>query len=142
MPDATTLVVERNDIRNAVIRFSDVSDATGLVNFKIFDATASGPFGVNQAGQIFYPGPNVSIWGLDYDVQDMKITVAWEATINQALFVLGSAPEDFKWKDTPIKCPKATLAGVTGSLLVSTVAALANSTCWMRLYLRKNVPQF
>src|SRR5215469_5327839 len=131
MADNTSLVVEYNNVRNAIIRFSDISDATGLVNFMLFDATSSGPFGVNVAGQIFYPGTNVSIWALDYDVQDMKINVQWVATANQPIFVMGSAPEDFNWRKVgPIKCPK-TLPGVTGQIVLSTIAAAANATCWL-----------
>ena len=142
MADVTTLNVLENGYRNAVVRFTDLSDGTGLTNFKIWDASSAGPYGVTApGGQIVYPGIYSRIIGLDYDVQDMKVRLQWEATANVDALVLGNAPEDFNWtRFGGIRMPTG-LVGGTGSLLVTTVGAAANSTATLILYMRKGVPQ-
>lgn len=142
MADVTTLNVIQNGYRNVVLRFTDLSDGTGLTNFKIYDATASGAFGVTApGGQKVFPGIHTTIVGLDYDVQDMKVRMLWEATSNVDALVLGNAPEDFNWtRFGGITVPPG-LVGATGSLLITTVGQAANSTCSLIVYLRKNVPQ-
>ena len=144
MADTANIVVqtEINNYRNIIVRASLVSDGSGLDNYKLYDASSAGSFGVTApGGQIVYPGANTKLMGLDYDVQDMKIRLQWDATTPQDIFALGSAPEDFRWdRFGGIRVP-AGLAGATGSILVSTISAAANSTFALVMYLRKNVPQ-
>lgn len=141
MPDTPTTVVMTNGYRNAIIRCSLVSDGTGLTNYKVYDATSSGAFGVSKFGQMFYPGVHSKILGIDYDVQDLKLRLQWEANVNQDVVVLGNAPEDYDWRRFGgIPCPPG-LAGATGSLLISTVNTAPQSTFNLVLYLAKNVPQ-
>lgn len=143
MADSANIVVrtEANNYRNLIVRASLVSDGSGLSNYKLFDA-ASATFGVTApGGQKVTPGIHVSIAQLHYDVQDMKIRLQWEATANEDILALGSAPEDFDWRDFGgIRVPSG-LAGATGSILVTTVGFSVNSTFSMILHLRKNVPQ-
>jgi hypothetical protein len=129
-----------NGYRNAAIRVTDVSDGTGLTALKIFDATATGAFGVQAFGQTIYPGTHISVVGLDYDVQDMKINLLWEATANESLLALGSAPEDFSWQRIGGLTVPPGLVGATGSILVTTLDQIVGSTFSLVLYLRKNVP--
>lgn len=143
MADSANIVVatEINNYRNAIIRCSLVSDGTGLANFKVFDAAAAGFAVTAPGGQRVTPGIHIALVALDYDVQDMKIRLQWEATANQDIIALGSAPEDFNWKRFGgIRVPSG-LAGATGSILVTTVGQAANSTFFILLYLTKNVPQ-
>ena len=141
MADTPTTVVMTNGYRNVVLRCSLVSDGSGLTNYKVFDASSAGAFGVSKAGQTFYPGIHTKILGLDYDVQDLKLRIQWEATANQDVIVLGNAPEDYDWrKFGGIPCPPG-LAGATGSLLITTINQAPQSTFNLVIYLAKNVPQ-
>lgn len=136
------VAVEQNGYRNAVIRASLVSDGSGLAAFKLYDASPGGIYGITApGGQIVYPGVHTTLVGLDYDVQDMKINLLWDAGTPQSILALGSAPEDFDWKRFGgIRVP-ANLVGATGSILITTINQAAGSTFSMVLYIRKNVPQ-
>ncbi len=141
MASVNTLSVEQNGYRNVIIRATQVSDGTDAESVTIYNATSSGAFGVNQGGQLFYPGVHTTIVGLDYDVQDMKLAMRWEATADQDILALGSAPEDFRWKDFGgIRVP-STLTGATGSIKLVSLGPLVGATYSVVLYLRKNVPQ-
>ena len=141
MADTANIVLttQYSGYRNAIILATLVSDGTGLTNYKIYDATSGGAFGVNQGGQTFYPGIHSTLIGLDYDVQDMKINLLWDATTPQSMLPLGSAPEDFVWKDFGGLKPPS-IAGVTGSILITTINQAPNSTFFVRLHIRKNIP--
>lgn len=141
MADTTTLSVIENGFRNVVLRFTDFSDGTGLTDFVLFNATSSGGFGVTIAGQTLFPGIHTKLVGLDYDVQDMKVRLQWEATANADLLVLGNAPEDFDWtRFGGIPVPPG-LTGATGSILLTTANAAPGSTCSLILRLRKCIQQ-
>lgn len=147
MADTANIVVavENNGYRNVVVRASLVSDGSGLTNFVLIDPTVAAAGAVNlsvtQAGQTFYPGTHLTIVGLDYDVQDMKLQLRWGATINQDILALGSAPEDFDWrKFGGIRVPSG-LSGATGQILITTINQAPESTFALILYMRKGVPQ-
>lgn len=141
MAETAPVFIENNGYRNVVLRIPFIStDGTGITNQKIYDATSSGVFGVNKAGSNFYPGIHTTLVGVDYDAQDLKLQIQWEATTNSDILNLGNAPEDFYWKDFGgIRVPPG-LAGATGSILLSTVNQVPQSTFSLVLRLRKNVP--
>lgn len=142
MAETANVTVMTNGYRNVVLRCTFVSiDGTGITNQTIFDATSSGAFGVNRAGQVFYPGIHTKLIHLDYDVQDTKLRLQWVATTNQDILALGNAPEDFDWTRMGGIPVPPTLVGATGSIMLSTVNAAPQSTFSLILYLRKNVPQ-
>lgn len=141
MADVATVEVETNGYRNATIKATLVSDGSGLAGQIIYDATSTGAFGVNRAGQTFYPGIFTKVVGLDYDVQDLKLRVQWVANTPRDIVPLGSAPEDFNWKRFGgIRVPSG-LAGATGSIQLTTVGQVPNATFFLILYLTKGVPQ-
>ena len=147
MADNANIVVraENQGYRNTVVRASLVSDGSGLSAYALVGATSAAIGAVNlsvtQAGQTFYPGTHLTIVGLDYDVQDMKLELLWKATANEQIMALGSAPEDFVWtKFGGIRVPSG-LAGATGDILLTTLNQASNSTFMLILYLRNNVPQ-
>ena len=141
MASTNTLNVETNGYRNVVIRATQVSDGTDGETVTIYNATSSGAFGVSKQGQMFYPGIYTAIVGLDYDVQDMKIALQWEASVDTNIMPLGSAPEDFNWtRFGGIRVP-AGLAGATGSIKVKSLQPVVGATYTVILYLRKRVPQ-
>ena len=140
MADVPVVSIEQNGYRNVVLRITLVSDGSGFTNYKIYDATSTGAFGVSAAGQMFYPGIHTTVVGLDYDVQDMKLRLQWEATTNQDILALGNAPEDFDWtRFGGIRVPSG-LTGATGSILLSSQDSAIDATFSLVLYLRKNVP--
>lgn len=141
MAETAPVFIEANGYRNVILRIPFLSvDGSGITLQKVFDATPTGAFGVSKAGQNFFPGIHTSIVGMDYDAQDLKLQLLWEATANSTIVSLGNAPEDFFWgRFGGIRCPIG-LAGATGSILLSTVNAAPQSTFTLILYLRKNVP--
>ena len=141
MADSANIVVRtvQNGFRNIVIRAALTSDGSGLTNYKVYDAT-SATWAVNVQGQTFKPGIYTKLVGLDYDVQDLKIQLLWDATTPEQIFPLGSAPEDFDWRSAPLAVPSG-LAGATGSILLSTLNAVPNGTFFVILRLWKCVPQ-
>ena len=142
MASTNTIQVLENGYRNIVIRVSQESDCTANETIKVYDATSSGSFSVTApGGQIVYPGIYTSLVGLDYDVQDMKIALRWEATTDQDILALGSAPEDFNWsRFGGIRVPTG-LAGATGSIKIVSLSPVVGATYSVILYLRKRVPQ-
>lgn len=140
MASTNTLNVEQNGYRNVVIRATQVSDGTDAESVTIYNATSSGAFGVSKQGQTFYPGVHTTIVGLDYDVQDMKLRLMWEATADVDILPLGSAPEDFRWERFGgLRVPSG-LTGATGSIKAVSSGPLVGATYSIILYLRKNVP--
>lgn len=142
MASVNTLQVIENGYRNVVLKATQVSDGTDGESVTIYNATSSGIYGVRApGGQIVYPGIYTSIIALDYDVQDMKIALRWEATADQNAIVMGSAPEDFNWRKMGgIPCPKG-LVGATGSIKLVSLGPTVGATYTVLLYLRKRVPQ-
>lgn len=140
MAETCVVNVEQNGYRNVILRCTLLSDGSGITNQKIYDATSTGPYGVNRAGQLFYPGIHTTVVALDYDAQDLKLLIQWEASVNANIFALSNAPEDFDFRNFGgIRVPGG-LAGATGSILVSTVNQAPQSTFTFVLYLRKNAP--
>lgn len=141
MAETCVVNVEANGYRNAIIRCTFLSaDGSGIANQKIYDATSSGAYGVSKFGQMVYPGLHTTVVGLDYDAQDLKLRIQWEATPNADIMVLSNAPEDFRFERFGgIRVPSG-LTGATGSILVSTVNQAPQSSFSFVIYLRKNVP--
>lgn len=141
MADVPVVSIETNGYRNVIIRATLLSDGSGCTNFKVYDASSGGAFGVTApGGQLVYPGIHTKLIGLDYDIQDLKLRIRWEATANQDILALGNAPEDFNWRRFGgIRVPAIT--GATGSILLTTVDQQVNSTFSIVLYLRKGIPQ-
>lgn len=143
MAETCVVNVETNNYRNVILRCTFVSvDGTGIANQKIYDASSGGAYGVTApGGQVVYPGVHTKLITLDYDVQDTKVRLQWEATANQDILALGNAPEDFSWiRIGGLRVPAA-LTGATGSILLSTVNAAPQSTFSLIIGLRKGVPQ-
>lgn len=141
MADSANIVVrtEQDGYRNLVIRASLVSDGSGLAAFKVYDATQHAV--IAPGGQLIAPGIHTTLLALDYDVQDMKVRMQWDASSPEDILALGAAPQGFNWEDIGgLRVPSG-LAGATGSILLTTVNPAPNATFGLVFYLRKNVPQ-
>lgn len=140
MADVVALQVQQNGYRNIILTGTLVSDGSGVAKQVIYDATSSGAFGVNRAGQVFYPGIHTTIIGLDFDVDGMRFELFWDADTDSPIQAYGASPEDFNWRRFGGLHVPSGLTGATGSILLSTIGAAANATLSFVLYLRKNVP--
>lgn len=140
MASTNTLQVIENGSRNVVIRASQISDGTDGELVTVYDATST-DFGVNIAGNVTVPGIYTKLVGLFYDVQDMRISIQWDADTDQDILPLGSAPEDFNFKKFGgIPVPTG-LTGATGSIKIKSLGPTVGATYFAILMLRKGVPQ-
>lgn len=139
MADSVTTQIIQNGFRNVILLVNILSDGTGVSGLKIFDAQ-SATYGVSIGGQLLLPGVNTKLVGLDFDVQDQKFELFWDASVPQRIVAFGSSPEDFDWKSFGgLPCP--VIAGATGSILLTTIDPMPDSTLTMILKLRKCIKQ-
>ncbi len=142
MASRNTLQVLENGYRNCVIRATQVSDGTDGEEVVIYNATSSGAFGVTApGGQIVYPGIYSSIAALQFDTQDMKFALRWEASVDQDILVMGASPEDMdftKWGGIVVP---AGLTGATGSIKVVSLEPQVGASYSIIINIRKRVPQ-
>jgi len=131
MPDTVTTAVVVNDARNIVIKWTNLSDATGEVAVKKFDTT----------NPIFAPSPgtHLKIWSIAYDVKNGNLRVLWEATANQDCFVLGGFANVVDYGHFGGIIVPPGLAGATGSILFTTVGFALNSSYTVTIHFKKGV---
>ena len=143
MADVVTSTILENGPRRVVMAFTNFSDGTGEAGVAKVNATSTGPLGVVVQGRTFYPGVNLKIADLWYDIRAMGLRIQWEATAPTDILVLGGFGH-WPMLDTPgafqgLANPNAT--GATGSILFTTVAAAANSSYSVILEMIKGIPQ-
>lgn len=141
MADAVTVNIQANGYRNAIVALTNESDATGEVKVTKVDATASGPYGVSKAGQLFYPGVHLTIWRVAYTIRAMGVRLYWDATADEDALILAEGTDELDFSAFGGLRVPAGLAGATGSILLSTVGAAAASSYTIVLFLKKGVPQ-
>ncbi|ACI52201.1 conserved hypothetical protein [Gluconacetobacter diazotrophicus PA1 5] len=135
MADVTTSQIIQNGPRNLIMKFTDVSDGTGLSAVKIVDAQSAA-----YAVQTQPPGVHLKVKRIVYDVHGMVVRLQWDATEPVDLVTLsGFGHLDFK-RFQGIPNPKT--PGVTGSILLTTIGAAADSAFTIDLEMIKGVPQF
>ena len=138
MADTVTSQLIVNGPRNLVIALTNLSDGTGQSSVKVVDAQ-SATYAVNQQGQLIVPGVHLKLTGIDYQIGGMIVKLQWDATTPVDLYTLtGYDRADFK-KFGGI--PNPNTAGATGSILLTTVGQVANSTYSIVLHMIKGVPQ-
>lgn len=142
MADTVTTTVLENGARRLVMSFTNVSDGTGENGVKKVDA-ASASFAVNVGGVLYTPGTHLKVVDVIYDIGAMKLRLLWEANANTDFLVLAGFGQrrllDGRGGFQGFINPKA--AGATGSILFTTVGAVANSTYSVILEMIKGVPQ-
>lgn len=117
MADAVTLQLVENGPRDVVLRFADVSDGTGLSNYKLLDATSAGNLGVVIQGQTFYPGTHLKIRQIDYALNNMTAALYWDA--NTPYLICALTGFDHFFFDNFGGLPNAGTTGATGSLIMN-----------------------
>lgn len=140
MADLVTTQILENGFRRLVMKFTNLSDGTGEAAVKKVDAT-SNTFAV--LGQP--PGVHLKIVDVDYDLQNMSVRLLWDAStptdimiLSQNSMSMGKALDQRGGFQGFIN-PQA--AGATGSILLTTVGAAANSSYTIILSMTKGVPQ-
>lgn len=143
MADTVTSNFLVNGPRYAVLKLTSVSDGTGEAGVVKVDATATGLLGWNVKGQMVYPGVHLALSEIKFSVGGMGVRLQWQASANQDLlifqasdhWVLGGERLGFAGLSPP-----SGLAGATGSILLTTIGAAANSSYSLILTLIKNLP--
>ena len=132
MVDTVVTQVLNNGPRNLVLKCTSLSDGTGESGVKKFDA-ASSTYANNGA----LVGIHVTLWRLDYDIHNMGVELLWDASSAQQLLLLGGfGKQDFKpfgGLTVPV------ITGATGSILLTTIGAMANSSYSLVFTLKKNI---
>lgn len=135
MADVTTSQVIANGPRNLIIKLTDVSDGTGLAALTVVDAQDTA-FAVD--GQV--PGVHLKVKRIVYNVAGMVVRLMWDATEPVDLATLvGFGHLDFQRFQG---LPNPAAAGATGSILLTTIGAAANSAFTIDLEMIKGVPQY
>lgn len=129
MADVVTSQTLENGPRFAVVKFTNLSDGTGESGVTKVNATSSGTFGVVIQGNTVYPGVNLKVVDVWYNVANMALRVQWHASSNVDMMVLqGFGHWQFLNQRGGIQglvCPSA--AGITGSIDFTTVDQAAGA---------------
>lgn len=126
MADAVSTQVLVDGQRNAVIKFTNVSDGTGeAAVLKVDVSTLSGT------------PDKVKIERIDYDISGMAVNVLWDATTDVPAVVLSTGQYGFDFGVFGGLQNNAG-AGITGDILFTTVGAAAGDTYTIILHLKKN----
>lgn len=150
MADVVTSQTLENGPRFAVVKFTSLSDGTGESGITKVNATSSGSFGVVVQGQTIYPGVNLKVVDLWYNVSNMALRVQWHASSNVDMMVLqGYGHWQFLNQRGGIQglvCPTG-VSGITGSIDFTTVdpaagaAGLPPGSYTVIMTLVKGIPQ-
>jgi hypothetical protein len=124
MADAVTSQILMDGERNAVMKFTNVSDGTGeAAVLKVDVSTLSGA------------PTSVRIDRIDYDIAGMAVNIQWDATTDVTCLVLaGHGSLDFNCIGG---LQNNAGAGKTGDILFTTIGHSANDTYSIVLHLKK-----
>ena len=143
MPDLVSSQILHNGPRFIVAKFTNFSDATGEVGVTKINATSTGPYGVPFQGQLYYPGIHISILSIWFSITGMLCRLQWHATTNVDIVNLSQA-DNWQFLDGGRGgyqglTPPVGVAGITGSIDITTAAQVANSGYTIILKCAKNV---
>lgn len=128
MADLVTSQILENGARAFAAKFTNLSDGTGEAGVTKIDGSATGPYGVNIGGIVFYPGVHIKIREVIYDIRAMGVRIQWDATGVLDALILGDGKDSQKFDRLGgIYIPVGTV-GATGKILFTTVGAAANSS--------------
>jgi hypothetical protein len=140
MADLVTVQTLFSGPRHLVMRFTNVSDGTGEAGVIKVNATTAN--GIVVQGQTIFPQTNLKITKCQYDVSGMGLRIQWKATTNEDILVLGGFNTlDFTDIGGIQNPGTANLAGSTGSIAFTTIAAAANATYTVILSMSLGIPQ-
>jgi hypothetical protein len=135
MADTVTSRYVANGARNLIMRFTNVSDGTGESGVVKVDAT-----NVVNGYQGVAPGVNLKVQYINWSVTGTAaVRLRWQATADEDAFAMSyNNSIDF----APYGLLKAPpIAGVTGSLKLTTIGFGASSAYDILIVMAKGVPQ-
>lgn len=141
MSDTVTVDIIENGSRNFVYRLTNLSDGTGETAIVKIDGSATGPLGVNLAGQVIYPTVHLKIREVEYDIQNMSVQLLWDATAPANALILGQGSDILnfdRFGGVPIP---PTLVGATGKILLTTILPQVSSSYTIVIRGVKGIPQ-
>lgn len=126
MATTFTKQVIENGPRNYIAVFTINSDGSAATSTAALDPTSSGDMGVIIGGNTLYPGTNLTIWRLAYNLPvGMNARLIWEATSAQdAWDMYGFGKQEWKFHGgLPIPTSGGVpIAGATGKVDLTSVA--------------------
>ena len=132
MADALTSQVIQDGPRNAVLKFTNISDGTGQAAAVLVDVSSlsSDPL-TNQVCN------GVTLQSISYSNVGMGVELLWDANTNVPLLnLLQNWSDQLDFSDYGI--PNNSGAGRTGDILVTTTGATAGDTYFLLLTLTKS----
>lgn len=144
MADAVSSQLVASGSRNWSYVFTNLSDGTGETNVVKVNGSSTGPLGVTIGGTIIYPGKNIKITEIEYDVNMLALEIIWDATSPQNAVVLsGYGKMDFhKFGGlAAVGANGAPIAGATGKILFTTIGKQANVGYTIYMRGTKGIPQ-
>jgi hypothetical protein len=126
MADAVTSQILVDGERNAVMKFTNISDGTGeAAVLKVDVSTLVGA------------PSSVKITQVEYDIFGMQVAILWDATTDVPALVLGQGQQRFDFTNAGGLINNGG-AGVTGDILFTTIGASANDTYSIVLHMKKS----
>lgn len=126
MADAVTSQILVDGERNAVMKFTNISDGTGeTAALKVDVSTLSGS------------PSTVKITSVEYDISGMQVSILWDAATDVPALILSTGQQRLDFTNAGGIVNNAG-AGVTGDILFTTIGASANDTYAIVLHMKKN----
>jgi hypothetical protein len=120
MADAVTSQTIFDGEREAVMKFTNVSDGTGETAVLKVDVSALSPSSFGKACD------GVTLERIHASINGMSVSVLWDATADVPAVIL--APGMYTFKHDKIQIPNNAGAGKTGDILFTTIGASAGDT--------------
>ena len=120
MADAVTSQIIFDGEREAVMKFTDISDGTGETAVLKVDVSALNP---NVFGRLC---DGVTLERIHASINGMSVAVLWDATTDVPAVIL--APGMYTFKHDRIQLGNNAGAGKTGDVLFTTIGASAGDT--------------
>jgi len=149
MVDAWVKQVLENGPRNYIATYTlNFSSTSAITNYVAADPTSSGDMGWNIGGNTLYPGVNLKIWELMYDMAaSQQLQLQWDATSAQvAVSVNGQGSGNRNYKQQGgLYVPQsagAPITGATGKIIFNTIGTVtAGDFISIQMWLKKDIQQ-
>ena len=116
--------------RNVQFKYTNYSDGTGQSGAVLLNVSTLNP----------NPGTHIKIRRIKYSIQGMSVRLQWAATTPVDIAILSQGQDILDWSNTYAGgYPDNGGTGATGNILITTVGALAGSSCTLELECIKGV---
>lgn len=126
MADAVASQTLVDSTRNAVMKFTNISDGTGEA--AVLKVDVSGLSGAPTS---------VKITKIEYDIQGMAVNILWDATTDVSAFIIGTGQGVLDFSQFGGLQNNAG-TGVTGDIMFTTIGHTLNDTYSIILHMKKS----